>query len=77
MQLSPLTGKEASMTGASQGIGAGVAQGLGAAVVVHDSSSKAGADRVAAGGERSRGADAPCRGYFLYTQEFLSKRASR
>jgi NAD(P)-dependent dehydrogenase (short-subunit alcohol dehydrogenase family) len=75
--MSPLTGKVARVTGASQGIGAGIAQGLGAAVVVHDSSSKAGAGRVAASGECSRGAGAPCRGYFLDTQEFLSQRASR
>ena len=75
--MSPLTEKVAIVTGASQSIGAGIAQGLGAAVVVNYSSSKAGADRVAAGGDRSRGAGAPCRGYCLDTQAFLSQRASR
>ena len=43
--MSPLTGKVAIVTGASKGISAGIANGLGAAVVVNYSSSKAGADR--------------------------------
>lgn len=47
--MSKLTGKVAIVTGASKGIGAGIAKALaaaGAAVVVNYSSSKAGADRV-------------------------------
>jgi NAD(P)-dependent dehydrogenase (short-subunit alcohol dehydrogenase family) len=48
MQMRPLTGKVAIVTGASQGIGAGSAKGLGAAVVVNFSSSTAGADRMVA-----------------------------
>ena len=47
--MSKLAGKVAIVTGASKGIGAGIAKGLaaeGAAVVVNYSSSKAGADRV-------------------------------
>src|SRR3989442_1043118 len=51
MQMSPLTGKVAIVTGASKGIGAGIAKGLGAAgaaVVVNYSSSKTGVDRVVA-----------------------------
>jgi len=47
--MSELTGKVAIVTGASKGIGAGIAKGLGAAgaaVVVNYASSKEGADRV-------------------------------
>ena len=49
--MSPLTGKVAIVTGASKGIGAAIAKGLGAAgaaVVVNYASSQAGADRVVA-----------------------------
>jgi len=49
--MSELTGKVAIVTGASKGIGAGIAKGLaaaGAKVVVNYSSSKEGADRVVA-----------------------------
>src|SRR5882672_7227537 len=47
--MGKLAGKVAIVTGASKGIGAGIAKGLaaeGAAVVVNYSSSKEGADRV-------------------------------
>ena len=49
--MGKLTNKVAVVTGASKGIGAGIAKGLaaeGAAVVVNYSSSKQGADRVVA-----------------------------
>jgi 3-oxoacyl-[acyl-carrier protein] reductase len=49
--MKKLTGKVAIVTGASKGIGAGIAKGLaaeGAAVVVNYASSKEGADRVVA-----------------------------
>jgi 3-oxoacyl-[acyl-carrier protein] reductase len=49
--MSKLAGKTAVVTGASKGIGAGIAKALaaeGAAVVVNYASSKAGADKVVA-----------------------------
>lgn len=51
IKMSELKGKVAIVTGASKGIGAGIAKGLGAAgaaVVVNYASSKEGADRVVA-----------------------------
>src|SRR6267142_2650943 len=51
IKMGKLIGKVAIVTGASKGIGAGIAKGLGAAgaaVVVNYASSKEGADRVVA-----------------------------
>src|SRR5438874_791019 len=56
--MKDLQGKVAIVTGASKGIGAGIAKGLaaaGAAVVVNYASSKEGADRVVAEIARSGG----------------------
>ena len=56
--MGKLTGKVAIVTGASKGIGAGIAKALGsagAAVVVNYASSKKGADDVVAAIERAGG----------------------
>src|SRR5437899_11497122 len=56
--MNELAGKVALVTGASKGIGAGIAKGLaeaGASVVVNYASSREGADRVVAEIERAGG----------------------
>jgi 3-oxoacyl-[acyl-carrier protein] reductase len=56
--MNALTGKVAIVTGASKGIGAGIAKGLaeaGASVVVNYTSSREGADRVVAEIEKAGG----------------------